>query len=124
MDQETFEQVISECIRALADASTKLNINLRKIKEASKDLQKKQEYVEQWNPRHLEKNKHLLIDYDDILLPDLKQNIEDGLQALNKLKNDFPQYRNMIENEFKRLASSKQSEIARLLESDEENEKS
>lgn len=124
MDQETFQQVIGECIRALAQASTRLTINLRKIKDASEDLQKKQKYIEQWGSRHLEKNRHLLIDYDDILPSDLNQNIQDGIQVLNKFKNDFPHYRNLIENEFKRLASSEQSEIARLLESDEEIEKS
>ena len=120
MDQETLQRVTDECIRALQQASRTLSENLRTIKDASKDLQKKQEYVEKWDPSHLKRNNDLLIDFDNISPPDLTQKIQAGIQALHEFKEVFPQYRSMIEREFKRLAPSEQSEVERLLESDGE----
>ena len=120
MDQETFQRVTDECIRALQQASRDLSENLKTIKDASRDLQKKQEYVEKWNPSHLKQNNDLLIDFDNILPSDLTQKIQDSIKALHKFKDDYPHYRSMIEREFKRLASSELSEVERLLESDEE----
>lgn len=120
MDQETLQQATDECKRVLQQASEALSRILRTIKDASKDLQKKQEYIEEWDPSHLKHNRDLLIDFDKILPSDLTQQIQDGIKALRKFEDDYPDYRSMIEREFKRLAPSERSEIDRLLKSDKE----
>ena len=120
MDQETFQRVIDESIGELQQALKKLNENLKTIKDASKDLQEKQGLIEKWNPSHLELNRTLLINFDNILPLDLTQAIQAGIQALHKLKEDYPHYRSMIDREFKRLAPSEVREVKRLLGSDEE----
>lgn len=114
MDKETREQLIDECIKALQQANKVLNKNIREIQDASRDLQEMQKLLEEWGSDHLRRNEDLLIDFDNIVPPDLTEQIRNSMQTLRAFKDNFFHHKNLIEKEFQRLSSIKQDQIHRL----------
>lgn len=80
MDKEAREQLIDECIEALQQARNVLNKNIKEIQEASSNLQDKQQLLEQWNSDSLRLNQNLLIDFDNIVSPNLNPLIQDNIK--------------------------------------------
>lgn len=115
MDKETREQLIDECIAALQQAKNVLNKNIGEIQNASSDLQDKQQLLEQWNSESLRLNQNLLIDFDNIVSPNLNPLIQESIERLRELKSDLFQYINMIEREFETLAPGKLDKLEGLL---------
>ena len=115
MDRETREQLIDECIEALQQARNVLNQNIKEIQDASSNLQDKQQLLGQWNSESLRLNQNLLIDFDNIVSPNLNPLIQDNIKNLRELKEGLFHYINMIEREFKALAPGKLNKLEGLL---------
>lgn len=115
MDKETREQLIDDCIEALQQAKNVLNKNIGEIQDVSSDLQDKQQLLEQWGSESLRRNKNLLIDFDNIVSPNLNQEIQEGIGKLRELKGALFQYINMIEREFNASAPGKLDKLEGLL---------
>ena len=120
MDKETLDELIDECTKVLRDTSSVLSQNLRQIKDESRDLREKQKKLEEWDSDHLQRNKHLLIDFDNIVPSNLVDQLQDAIRKLHGLKDKFVQYSYLIENNFEALATKKRDEIEDLLGSNRE----
>ena len=114
MNNEEVKQLAEECIQKLRDAQQVLNENLRQIKTGSTELEKKKKLLETWQSDHLNQNRNLVIDLENIVSSQFLEDIQTKINILAEFPGKYHHYKNLIEKEYDEQADLMRSQMDKL----------
>ena len=117
LDKESRNKLQKECIDVLKEAQRVLNINIREIKENTKDLQDKGVEMEDTYKSDFDKNQHIIPDFD-VISPNLIDSMKQGMQEINDFFNRLDQYKMFINPKFEEYKRMKIDKLESLSKED------
>ena len=116
LDKESRNKLQKECIDALENTIKVLNINIRQIKEDTKDLQDKGNEIRETYKSDFDKNEHLP-DFDTIS-PNLIEFMMQSKEEIYTFFDRLEQYERFINPRFEKYKQMKIDKLERLSKED------